>query len=370
MKTRRSISLQKVEKGLKSKYAYFNLKGPVWHFDSGRYTYLLIKSFHLAGFPVLIRKNYGLLSRLVKYKSLLLKLSFKIVSEGLDTKKQERANVIHIQNGSFEKRVHLCFKDEIPAESSTTFLMPYLMHPMMYAENYLDSIYKLREKDTSFKIIFAGNTDEKEYSRSILKDKFAKTNRFLAISYLIENLLESQVISVKNDKTLACSGAYLNKLLLVQSSHLKVPFKNWLPTLAKADFFLACSGSRMPMCHNVIEAMAVGAIPILEYPEYFHPPLKHGYNCIVYKGVEDLKNKIDEVLIIDEEKIKLLKQNVVNYYDTYLDASAWINDLLEMPYKEVELVVNAHLVPSNKEIPTDVYTSEDSIPNLTNQKLL
>ena len=41
-----------------------------------------------------------------------------------------------------------------------------------------------------------------------------------------------------------------------------------LDALAKADFFLACPGVGMPLCHNLIEAIAAGAIPILQYAAY------------------------------------------------------------------------------------------------------
>ena len=43
----------------------------------------------------------------------------------------------------------------------------------------------------------------------------------------------------------------------------------------------------MPMCHNIIESMAVGVIPITNYPEWFDPDLEHMKNCIVFDDQKD-----------------------------------------------------------------------------------
>ncbi|XLS28018.1 hypothetical protein ACJD0Z_12500 [Flavobacteriaceae bacterium M23B6Z8] len=359
-----------LSKDLPEKYAYFNLEGPVWHYDSGRYTYLLIKSFHLAGYTIYINDKYSLLSRLLKYKALLLKLPFKIVKGASAPGLYAEKNTIVVGNESTLKKIRLRFHEDRLTENSDAFPMPYLMHPMMYAEAYSRQIPALRDSLSMFKILFAGNTNEKEYSRSVLKYKFNKTNRFEAIRFITEEFTEKEVIQVIDRNALTAPGIYQNKLLLVRSSLLKIPFNQWLPTLAKSDFFLACSGSRMPMCHNVVEAMAVGTVPILEYPEYFHPPLEHELNCIVYSGLSDLYLKVQEVLAMKEEEIATLKQNAISYYETYLAPEKWISDLLNASDEKTDLIVNAHLIPHKQEIPADVYTSEDSIPNLTNQKSL
>ncbi|NJO00632.1 MAG: hypothetical protein HC880_02130 [Bacteroidia bacterium] len=83
----------------------------------------------------------------------------------------------------------------------------------------------------------------------------------------------------------------------------------------------------MPLSHNVIEAMAVGTIPILEYPEHFHPPLEHGVNAIIFQGKDDLVNKVREVLQLSAERIAILRKNVVDYYQQNLIGSAFIEKI-------------------------------------------
>ena len=74
----------------------------------------------------------------------------------------------------------------------------------------------------------------------------------------------------------------------------------------------------MPWCHNCVEAMSAGAIPILEYFELFYPPLQHLENCITYSGYEGLEAAINLALSMDPDEIERLRKNVFDYYNNYL----------------------------------------------------
>ena len=78
----------------------------------------------------------------------------------------------------------------------------------------------------------------------------------------------------------------------------------------------------MPLCHNIIEAMSVGAIPILQHPELFYPKLEHGVNCIFFEDEKDLIFQIKEVLIMDSSIINNMIENVIEYYKTNLTPKA------------------------------------------------
>lgn len=83
------------------------------------------------------------------------------------------------------------------------------------------------------------------------------------------------------------------------------------------------------MCHNVIEAMSVGTIPIINYPEWLDPSLADMVNCIVFDDKIDLIIKINLVLNLDKEKINEMKASVIEYYQNNLDPVAFV-DRLEM----------------------------------------
>ena len=72
------------------------------------------------------------------------------------------------------------------------------------------------------------------------------------------------------------------------------------------------------MCHNAIEAMAVGSIPIVAYADWFDPCLEHGKNAIIYSGKEDLVNKIKIVQRMTYDQIQHLRKGCLEYYDKYL----------------------------------------------------
>lgn len=93
----------------------------------------------------------------------------------------------------------------------------------------------------------------------------------------------------------------------------------------------------MPMCHNAIEAMAVGTIPLLEYPEYFHPPLQTGVNCIAFQGQSNLLEQVKRIKNMSREEVYQLRKAVISYYEKYLAPSAWVERLADD--KEVDTLV-------------------------------
>ena len=74
----------------------------------------------------------------------------------------------------------------------------------------------------------------------------------------------------------------------------RIPRTGWLDALSRADFFVACPGIEMPLCHNLIEAMGRATVPILEHPEFLDPPLQHNLNCLVFRGREELVRTLEQ----------------------------------------------------------------------------
>jgi hypothetical protein len=99
---------------------------------------------------------------------------------------------------------------------------------------------------------------------------------------------------------------------------------DWLDTVSKSDFFLCFSGVELPMCHNAIEAMAVGTIPIISYADWFFPALEHKKNAIVFKDEKDLVEKVNEVFQMPQEQIAEMRRNVLKYYETHLSAESFM----------------------------------------------
>jgi len=118
---------------------------------------------------------------------------------------------------------------------------------------------------------------------------------------------------------------YINRCILLKTDYnYKIKSKEWIDIVSRSDFFLCLSGTDTPMCHNSIESMSVGTIPIIGYQDWFFPALEHKKNAIVYSGKEDLVRKVKEVLMMPKEEILELRKNVIQYYEDYLSNKDFI----------------------------------------------
>ncbi len=115
--------------------------------------------------------------------------------------------------------------------------------------------------------------------------------------------------------------------LVQTSASFRVPKEEWLPFLARSECFLACPGLDMPLAHNLVEAMSVGTIPLTEYPEFFDPPLQHGFNCFTYDGAEGLIHVMRAILAADSETLATMREHVIRYYETHLTPTSFVKTL-------------------------------------------
>ena len=74
----------------------------------------------------------------------------------------------------------------------------------------------------------------------------------------------------------------------------------------------------MPMCHNIVEGMAAGCIPITNYAGWFWPPLTDGENCLTFTDPPSLLAAVRRALSLPAGEIARLRAGVLEYYDTHL----------------------------------------------------
>jgi hypothetical protein len=117
------------------------------------------------------------------------------------------------------------------------------------------------------------------------------------------------------------SGEILSPIgfYLVDTDCYRIPQAQWFHVLGHAHTFLAPPGVRHPLCHNIVEAMAVGAIPITNYPQWFHPPLEDGMHCFAFQSYDDLLETLALVRDMPSEQLEVMHQAVLAYYDAFLD---------------------------------------------------
>lgn len=103
----------------------------------------------------------------------------------------------------------------------------------------------------------------------------------------------------------------------------------WLEHLSRSDFFIAAPGAYFPFCHNLIESMAVGTIPIVEYGKWMCPALEDGVNCIAFDGAAGLVDAINRALELSSEEILIMRKNVIQYYEDHCRMDYFIRDQLQ-----------------------------------------
>jgi hypothetical protein len=95
--------------------------------------------------------------------------------------------------------------------------------------------------------------------------------------------------------------------------------RRWLEDLRSADFFLCLPGSHMLMCHNAVEAISAGCIPILCYDDWFSPNLVSGVNCLSYRSLDELKRAIERALAMSNDEVAAFRARVRGYFERHLD---------------------------------------------------
>jgi hypothetical protein len=202
-----------------------------------------------------------------------------------------------------------------------SFHVPIAMHPLMYRDGYYTASRDLaRRTDRRIKIFFAGNFDSNAYRNDYIKTLFGTLTRLELYDLLISRL-NDDVYLPENRESLFYSNDR-DIVLIDTKTRFKIPMGEFLSVLADAHFFVAFPGVHKPLCHNLVEAMSVGCIPILEYGGMFDPPLSHGLNCLSFKGGEQFVSVMEKALHMDSDTILSMRRAVIDYYHRFFSPSA------------------------------------------------
>lgn len=318
------------------------------------YYYSLIYHFYVRGYNILLQHNPKFIAGCTKAGRYIFELpSLKI---GLPPK--DKGAYIYVTDNKSERlsehwrQVVLVDANIFSSEKPESHVqMPFPINPEFYHNDVYKITEKLRSMPRKLRVFFSGNQDPSEYDHTVFKDFFHILSRKALIDTLCEKLAQERLIVIdKDNQTSFDEIGYLNKFILIKwtwtpskSTNLKsrIDNQNWFTTLAKSDFFVAAPGIRMPMCFNVVEAMSVGCIPIIEYANHFSPKLEHRKNCISFSGKEDLIRKMNMVFEMDKAEIRYLRENVIEYYDQYLAPGRLCDVLENRKEKEIKLYLYA-----------------------------
>lgn len=218
---------------------------------------------------------------------------------------------------------------------SQDYKVPYFAHPTFYSQKIYLKCRRMRENSRTTRLFFAGTLSEAAYSTEF---RFPILNRAKILSYVLQNFAVADSFGTSYDKDIVFITTDNTEDRIDKYS---LDMKSYIEATSRADFFLCPPGFRIPHSHNLIEAMSVGTVPILNYIQFVHPPLKSGVNCLAFDTLEELGEIIERVLNMREEEISLLRAGVIEYYDKYIDPAAAGREMMVRLPGLKRLIVNA-----------------------------
>ncbi len=295
--------------------------------EMGRLLFSLLNVFVASGYHIRLADNLPP-AKLDKYGQMACSLQGVSLTDAVPS---ETSGMIYLFDEedrtlgarAWRKKIQVRFDVFSPYWFKQPMFLPYSVHPVHTGPDLRDRLQKYRASERKMRVFFSG--DREGYVRNRIRYPRPKLARLDVINAILQGMGE-KVLLVQDEANLngACSGGYVNKCLIMDQSQSRIDQTRWLQTLATSDFFLCPPGFVMPMCHNTVEAMAVGAIPIINYPEWFDPHLEHRKNCIVFDDKVDLLSKLNEVLQMDGNEIARMRRQVVDYYDNRLTPESFV----------------------------------------------
>lgn len=294
-----------------------------------RFSYIMAKYLEIEGYQVYFKPNLMfMLSLGAPYARLLIYENQVLFSDRIPD------NVVavfsdHNSKALGCKSVSNDYFSTIFKHRKQTYHIPIGMHPNMYNKGLWNAPVSTDERKRS--IFFAGNFNAAVYKRLSKNKKFEMIDR-VEIGKLLGGLTNCRFPKSYDELMENHADGMID---IVQQANFKVPMEALRPIIARYAFFIACPGVDMPLSHNLIEAMSVGAIPIIhqEYADMLAPQLQDMENALVYTNATFLE-VIQKALALRPEEITLISANVLSYYDLHLTPKGIVEKLISADYDE------------------------------------
>jgi hypothetical protein len=292
-----------------------------------RYLYLLVKFFLIQGWDLRVKHHFAYLSSGDPYS-----LSWLRSGTARVVLRQPRSVRLVLRAGSRsgkERDVAELSADYFGLDpAATCWSVPMAMHPMQYESDWTRQYPEFHDGRRG--IIFAGNADIKLYANMSLSEHFGIPPRKLSLDHL-RGSLSVRLWEDWTDAHLHKKSLSSDKLVLCDRTCSEIPGPSLRRTMAHFAFALALPGWAVPHCHNAIEALSVGCIPIIHdtYAKLLHPRLEDGVNCLTYKDLDELTQAVDRALAMNIGDVRRLSKNASELYEKHFIPSSVVNGVLK-----------------------------------------
>jgi len=188
--------------------------------------------------------------------------------------------------------------------------IPYIMHP----RNYMIAKPDLLEKQVG--IVMSGIFEAKIYDSDLITKNFNLLNRWQIYNQIIQHAALVTVSGIEFKEQFV-KGVFLDKFVVMKWQQGAIPSEEWRHYLSSAKFLFCAPGMTMPMCHNVVEAMSVGVVPIINYQNWLNPSLIDGKNALLYQSEKSIHQVINKALQMNDSEYSELQKNAIDFYESY-----------------------------------------------------
>ena len=201
------------------------------------------------------------------------------------------------------------------APAPHSYLIPYCPHPQNFG---IPLAARKQNHSRRVRVFFSGNVGFVK-DPELVRQRFRIPSRDSTTAHLRRTFPQALWLETPAQRAKWRRDRARHRLVFATA---KGDPRDWLHELGDADFFLCLPGSHMPMCHNAIEAMMAGAIPILAYADWFSPHLRNGIECLTYRSLDELDEAIERAVQMDEDSVRTMQLHVRAYHDRFLDLDA------------------------------------------------
>lgn len=239
-----------------------------------------------------------------------------------------RTDLFGSKAAAIEKKLILSFDTNAYLAGETiqpAFFHPILFHPDLISEQAYEQAAALADgKDRRIGILFAGNCDPRVYDTPGIGEQYGVMNR-IEIEGMVNRLPPETVFKPRSEAELIEqleTGGLTDRLVWIDTKHLRIPQDQWLAFIAQARFFLATPGVEYPYCQNLNEAAACGAVPLLEFPNAYQPALRDGTNCLTFDDFESFAATVKNAVETRKTDWLAMSNAAIGYHQTHLSLAA------------------------------------------------
>lgn len=197
--------------------------------------------------------------------------------------------------------------------------------PSLEKEIYQKALLNRKRKIAA---LFIGNVDA-DNNNELTKILFAVNTRqetFSAVASISSSILYTPESLDKFLKDIE-SGILINKVVLLNIyKSFNIPDNYWFDILLETNFFIYMCGYIQPYCHNQIESMGAGCIPVTQFNRFFIPHFEHKKNALLFDTLEELKIELEKIVsgIYNETE---MRENILKYFQENYSFSSFENKL-------------------------------------------